>query len=131
MSRKVLLVIGALWAAFGAACLAAPTGMLALTGIDLASAQGTTEIRAMYGGAQLGFGGFLVFASRQPGLVRPALIALALVMAGFALGRLCGIAVDGASDATTLVSLATEIAIFALASVALRREAAPLAAGAG
>jgi fucose permease len=101
--------------------------MLATVGIDLTSAQSMAEIRAMYGGAQVGFGGFLLLASRQPHLQRPGLLALALVMGGFALGRLCGIALDRTFDSITLVSLATEVILFALATFTLTRNRTPLA----
>ena len=126
MSRNVLAVVGGLWAIFGVASLVAPSAILAMVGIDLTSAQSMTEIRAMYGGAQLGFGGFLLLAARRAELVRPGLLVLALVMAGFALGRVSGIAIDGAMDRTTLASLATEVALLALALFALSRAPAQL-----
>ncbi len=130
MSRTVLSIVGVLWMLFGLACLVAPSGMIAVTGIDLTSGQSTAEVRAMYGGAELGFGAFLLYASRSASLVRPALLALAMVMAGFALGRVSGVMIDGALDGVTLGSLATEVAIFALAMFALRRAPVALAAGA-
>lgn len=130
MARNVLLIIGALWVAFGVACLVAPAGMLAMVGIELTSAQSAAEIRAMYGGAQIGFGGFLLLGARRARLARPALLALALVMGGFALGRLLGIALDGSLDGATLFSLATEVVLLSLAAFALRRERAALPAGA-
>ena len=122
MSSAVLTLVGAFWATFGVACLVAPASMLAMAAIEFTSAQSATEIRAMYGGAQVGFGIFLFYASRVPQFVKPALLVLAFIMAGFAIGRLYGIALDRAFDSVTLASLAVETALFVLAALALSRE---------
>ena len=108
------------WAGFGLACFLMPTAVLSMTGVELTTSASLTEVRAMYGGAQLGFGAFLVAASLRTDLARPALIALAFVMGGFALGRLFGIALDGSTDAVNLASLATEVFTSGLAVTTLR-----------
>ncbi len=65
-SRLALAIAAAGFAGFGAACLAQPKKMLRLVDIKATSPVGTTELRAMYGGLELGFGAFFALALAKP-----------------------------------------------------------------
>lgn len=48
---------------------------------------GRIEIRAFYGGLEIGFGIFLLLCSRKPALLGPGLLAAALSLGGAATAR--------------------------------------------
>jgi hypothetical protein len=54
VSRAFLLCYPILWGLFGMACFVAPAAMLRAFGIELSTPDALTEVRATYGGAQLG-----------------------------------------------------------------------------
>jgi hypothetical protein len=124
MGRIVLILFAVGWAAFGVSCLVSPVAMLNPFNIQLLNPESLAEIRAMYGGAQIGLAAFFLYASLSQALVKPGLLLAALIMGGFALGRLTGIVIDGSFQLVTLGSLVIEVAICCLALVALRRHAA-------
>ena len=118
---RVSLWLAALaFAGFGAALLARPS-LLGVLGVALARPAAATEIRAFYGGLELGMAAFLGFASRRDAWVRPALAAQAATLGGVALARAIGMAVDGSAEPLILAFGAVEAAGALLAVAALRR----------
>jgi hypothetical protein len=130
MGRVVLTVFAVGWGLFGVACFAAPAAMLRGFGIALSGADAVTEIRAMYGGAQLGLAAFFAYASRKEALFKPALILAALIMSGSAAARVGGIVLDGSTGALTIGSVAFEVLVVCVAVFASRRlgSSAPMSA---
>jgi hypothetical protein len=124
MGRVVLTIAGILWIAFGAAGLLAPAAVVGGVGIDLGSGDALADVRATYGGAQIGIGLFFLYCSRAGARVGPGLIALALIAAGFGLARSAGIVLDGARGGLTFFALATEITAVVLALASLSRASA-------
>lgn len=120
MGRVVLAIFAVGWAVFGLACFAAPAAMLRGFGIELSQADAVTEIRAMYGGAQLGIAAFFAYAYRSEALLRPALALAALMMIGFASARAAGIVLDGSSSGLTVGSVVFEVLLAGLAVLAWR-----------
>ncbi|MCB9672535.1 MAG: DUF4345 family protein [Alphaproteobacteria bacterium] len=57
-------------------------------GRDAASGQGSVEIRAMYGGLELGMGAFLVWCGLDDARARTGLVACLLTLGGLGLARL-------------------------------------------
>ena len=96
MGRIVLIVMGILWVLFGVLGLISPAVVVGGLGIELPTADAVTDVRAIYGGLQIGIGLYFFYCSRSAELIRPGLIALALIAAGFGVGRSFGILVDGA-----------------------------------
>ena len=80
-----------------------------------------TDVRATYGGLELGFGILLVLCALRREWIRPGLWALALSTGGFAIGRLTGLLVEGTINNFMLVFLVIEIVVTLLAVFVLRR----------
>jgi hypothetical protein len=127
VSRPSTLVLaaGALaFAAFGAALLVAPS---LLGTVDLAppNATAASDLRAVYGGIELGVGAFLGLCAARPAWRTPGLTAMALALGGAAVGRLLGLTLDGAPRPIALVLGALELAGAVAALLALRALRAP------
>jgi hypothetical protein len=108
------------FAGFGAAFLAGPA-FLGVVGVVLTEPSAAAEIRAFYGGVALGLAAFFALAAARPAWQRPALTAQVLAFGGAALGRLVGLAVDGAGGPLLFALLALEAAGAGLGVWALRR----------
>lgn len=72
----------------GLACLVDPVAMLAPVGVGALSDVGIVELRAMYGGFEIGLGGFLAWCTREPTRVRTGLVAAVMTVAGIGIVRL-------------------------------------------
>ncbi|AHG89119.1 Protein of unknown function DUF4345 [Gemmatirosa kalamazoonensis] len=113
------LTLGALgFLAFGVTVLAAP-GLLAVIDVTAATATARSDVRAVYGGMELGVGVFLVLCARRAEWRRAGLAAQALAMGGVVTGRVVSLAVDGVPRPIALGFWAVELAGALLAIVAL------------
>lgn len=118
---QVSLLLAALGlVGFGLPLLVRPS-LLGIVGLEFARPAAATEIRAFYGGLELGLAAFFVVASRREDWVRPALFAQVLAFGGIVLARLFGIVVDGSAEPLILAFAALEGAGALLGAVALRR----------
>lgn len=118
---RVALILGALGlAAFGIALLIAPA-LLGVVGIELPTPAARTEIRAFYGGLEIGLAIFLAAAARRDDWLRPALFAQAAVLGGIVIARLLGVLIDGSAEPMIFLFAAIEGAGAILGFVALRR----------
>lgn len=79
--RAFLLLAAAVLAAYAVVFLASPERLGGLVGLAFDDANAFVEIRAFYGGLELGLAGFLAFAA-----FRPAHAPSALVLFAFAFG---------------------------------------------
>ena len=93
-SRLVLVVTGTVFIAYGIAFLAVPVLMAAGAGIALPVPTAVTDVRAVYGGLQLGLGCLLICWSRRPSLTTAGLYAIVATLGGITLGRTLGIVVE-------------------------------------
>jgi hypothetical protein len=92
----VLIVIAILFAGMGIYGLVAPTALVRPFEIGVPTAAGRAEIRAVYGGFGLAIGGLLIAAALDAdGIRHGAVIAVAVALAGMALGRLSSRVVGG------------------------------------
>src|SRR3954465_15395605 len=95
---RVSLRLAALaFAGFGVALLVRPA-LLGALGIELGRPAAVTEIRAFYGGLELGLAGFFAAASTRDEWLRPALFAQAASLGGIVLARMIGLALDGSAE---------------------------------
>ena len=95
--RILLWGLGLMLVAFGFAYLMFPVSMAALTGVSVSTPAAITDIRATYGGLQLGVGAFLLWSALAPDRIPSGLLALGLSAGGVASCRLVGLVVDGGS----------------------------------
>ncbi len=125
MSRLVLWLAAVTFVPFGIWVLADPTGLAAMTERTVATPTAMTESRAVDGGLLIGLGIFFAACALDPTRTRAGLLAMLLTLGGPFLGRLVGVALDGAT-AGTLQAAGFELALGALAAIALMRDARPL-----
>jgi hypothetical protein len=120
-SKIVLGFTGVVFAVYGVYCAADPDALAEITGLAFARPDGHTEVRAMYGGLQAGFGLFLIYAVAKPALRVPALQLMLFVFAALAICRLIGISITGA-DSYNAGAVAYELLTTAFVAAALRGE---------
>lgn len=118
--RFSLGVTGLLFVGLGVAFLIDPHRMADLVGIRTDRARHLIEVRAMYGGFEIGLGLFFLVAIGRTRWIRAALAAQTLGFSGLAGGRLIGLMFDG-SDRLMLGFLAIELAGALMGAVAFRQ----------
>lgn len=91
----VALWLGALSFAFFGLWLLVRPGALSGVGINADNPDARTELRAMYGGFELGIAAFLALCILRPEWTAPGLWLMLLSLGGLMTGRLIGIALDG------------------------------------
>lgn len=120
-ARIVLLIQIAALAMLGLAYFIRPEEMASFSGALLMGNAAVTEVRAYYGGLQLGLATYLAMALLRLDLLRPALIMLVSLYSVLALARLAGLWLDGGTQQTfNLYALLLEAVSAALAWWALR-----------
>jgi hypothetical protein len=105
---------------FGLWLLVDPTGALGKIGIEARSATGLVELRAFYGGMELGLGLLLAWCCVRPEWQQAGLWLVVLANGGAGLARLFAIWAGGAALGSYLVgALAWELGFAVLGGLAL------------
>jgi hypothetical protein len=118
---RISLRLAALgFAGFGVALLVRPT-LLGVVDVALPTPAALTEIRAFYGGLELGLAAFFLLASTRDAWIRPALFAQVAALGGVVLARAVGVIVDGSAEPPVLLFGAVEASGAVLGLLALRR----------
>ena len=118
--RIILLSLAGLgFLGFGLAIVAAPEAVLAPVGIS-GTAAGLVELRAFYGGLELGLAAFLFACAAKPAWRVPGLWSVALINGGIAAARLLGIGLSGEFTGFFAGALVWEIGFTVAAILALR-----------
>ena len=99
-ARILLAVQALLLAGFGLAYFIRPQEMANLSGMLLMEPASLTDVRAYYGGLQLGLAAWLGLALARVDLLRPALMLLVLLYASLFVARLGGLWLDGGAQQT-------------------------------
>jgi hypothetical protein len=94
--------------AVGGLGLLAPQILFDPTGLTLSSASAQAELRAVYFALFGGTGALLWWAVARPRYQRRALRVLSVVLAGFVVGRLVSIPLDGPPQGVALLNLVVE-----------------------
>jgi hypothetical protein len=115
---------------FGLLYLLAPTTMTDPTGFGPLGPSATTDVRATYGGLQIGLGLFLLWAAAEDARVRLALVLQVLTIGAVALSRALGILLDGEATGVLLGALAFEVLLTIAAIALLRRVPQAMPSGA-
>lgn len=121
LARSLVLASALIFILVGAGFLLIPKQYADVLEISLPTAMARTDVRATYGGLELGFGIFLVLCVVRREWIRPGLWALALATGGFATGRLVGVVAEGTINNFMLFFLVLELAVTLLAVYLLRR----------
>ena len=119
LPRLSLRLAALAFAGFGVVLLVRPE-LMAMLGLELGRPAAVTEIRAFYGGLELGLALFFALASTRDAWLAPALFAQAASLGGIVLARLIGVAVDGGAEPLILLFAVLEGTGAVLALVALR-----------
>src|SRR5688500_15143100 len=98
LAQALLLLAALVFIGIGVVFLFAPVDWARVVEIELPTSISRTDLRATYGGFDLGFGVFLALCALRPAWIRPGLAAMAIALAGFAGGRSYGILVDGCTS---------------------------------
>lgn len=116
----IVLVLAALgFLVFGAWLVVDPVGGLAGVDIGGTTPAGVIELRAFYGGLEVGLGLFLLACARRPAWHVPGLWLVLLGNLGIGLARIFGIATSGVFVPFFAYALAWEIGFPLLAALAL------------
>ncbi len=117
-------ITAAAFTGFGTALLVKPE-ILKKIGIRASGANGRTELRAMYGGMELGFGMFFAMAVLKPEWRRPALAAILLGIGGLGATRIAT-AISEHADPISYLMAGPEVAAAAMAGIALASDRSSL-----
>jgi cytochrome c biogenesis protein CcdA len=121
LNSIVIAIAGLGFVGFGASCLFWPDAVLSGVGIVTTSTEAQVEIRAMYGGLELGLGLLLLNCFKPERQHFGVLLSLASY-GGLALARLLSMLMLGTSTPFLLFALLWEAVIAALALQALRNQ---------
>ena len=120
-ARVYLVIVGAMFILIGAAYLLSPAELIEAGGIAISEVSGVTEVRAMYGGLQIGFGVFLLWAAGGRERVSAGCWAPFAVMGVIALARGGSALLEDHFVQFHIMGLAFEVTIAVLAWIAFRR----------
>lgn len=122
LARFSLFLSALMFAAFGLWFLADPVGSARLVEIVLPTTTARIDFRATYGGLNLAIAALLLLAALRPAEhARAGLLLQIAALAGYAGGRLAGMAADSAAPMPMPVILAFEIGGVGLGVIALLR----------
>ena len=120
LAKPFLVLCGAAFVLIGANTFVDPLAAMTPVELNVDTVSARNELRANYGGLQLGMGLLLLAGFREPRITASALLAQALLVGGLAVGRATSIALDGLPNTFVLGLLAVE-ATTAIVSLALFR----------
>ena len=128
-ARIFLAVFGLLSVLYGIYCFVDPGFLAAFAGVASTSTTGTTELKAMYGGLQTGFGALALFGALRPAHAPTILLATIFQFAGLGSFRLMGALAAGDFSSYTSQGIAFELGSTAIAFFLWRSLARARAAG--
>jgi hypothetical protein len=121
-ARIVLIIQALALIGLGLAYFVRPMEMTNLSGMLLMAPAAITDVRAYYGGLQIGLGVYLLMALSRVDQARAALTLLVLLYSALALARIGGLWLDGGAQQTfNLSALLIEVVSVGLCFYALRR----------
>lgn len=118
-SKCLVVLAGLGFLGYGVAFLIAPEATLAGAGMQLTGSGSGVELRAFYGGLELGLGLWLIFAGLNDKLLRPGLWLTMASNGGIGCSRLLGLALGGAWTPFFGYALPWELGFAALGAGAL------------
>ncbi|HCP44578.1 MAG TPA: hypothetical protein DIU15_00860 [Deltaproteobacteria bacterium] len=122
--RILVLLSGAIFLFFGAWLFTIPTALEGI-GIQLTTQEAVIDVRATYGGLELGLAAFFFIAQGKPSWYRPSLFAAALAIAGFGACRLLGMALAAEAPPLMVFFFVIEVVAASVLIWAYRTTEAP------
>ena len=110
LALVILWISAGAFAGFGLLFLALPERMADTVELSARSSTARTEIRAMYGGLELGIAAFLAWCALDPARLELGLVAAALLLAGIGSGRALGAVIARSASGLTITLMAAEVA---------------------
>lgn len=126
-ARGVLVLSALPFAGIGIAFLASPHVMASYIGISSSGPTAAADLRAVYGGLQLGAAAWLLYTAQSPVRYRMGLIAQLCLYGGLAGARFLSYGIDGLPAGLALTLHAGELIALGAGVFALRRSSPPLA----
>jgi hypothetical protein len=108
-ARAFLVCSVLVWLPYGIYCFLVPGALADYAGVVGATATGSTELRAMYGGLEAAIGVFALAALLRPALTSPFVLASAFLCSGLLLARLSGVVLDGGVSGYTAGAVLFEL----------------------
>ena len=129
-ARIVLFASALAFAGTGGAFLLHPVEMTALVGIELTETVSLSDVRAVYGGLELGAALVLALLATNASTLRLGLMAQIAFFSGLVVGRVASLAADGPPNSPGFMLFGLEVAALVLGAVAfaLSRPRAALSA---
>lgn len=124
LTKPYLLVVGVLTILFGVIYLFVPATMTDPAGFGPLSGSALTDIRATYGGFQIGMGVFLLWAAGAEDRMKAGLILIALSIGSLFLSRTLGVLMDGELSPFHAQGLAIESTLTAVTLYLIRKNSA-------
>ena len=121
LARSLVFASALIFVVVGAGFLLIPRQFGGVLELSLPTAMARTDVRATYGGLELGFGIFLILCVVRREWIGPGLWALSLTVGGFAIGRVVGFIAEGTINNFMLFFLVLELAVASVALFLLRR----------
>lgn len=115
LSQIFVGLMGLAFANTGIQTLISPQAVLNNVGIVLDNTSALSSMRAVYGGMHLAFGIFCLIGILKG--TKPALTLIAIYTAGFVVGRLSGILIDGAPNQFVITWLIVEAVCGSIAAL--------------
>ena len=124
MLGKIILWVSAItFISYGLACFFAPGLPAGYAGLVISNGDAFSEIGAMYGGLQTGFGLFCLIAALKPEHYRSGLLLLVVAIGLLAVGRLYStLTGTGEVGLYTWGAMGYEFVTAVIAFIALRKE---------
>lgn len=122
LARIVLWIAGLGFIGFGIAFLIAPLETLAAAGVTVEGEIAAIELRAFYGGLEIGLGLALLACDLHDGWRRGGLLLVLASYGAIGLVRAFSMLLAGIATPFLWAAIATELGLAALAAVALLRD---------
>jgi len=116
IAKGGLIFAASVFLIIGGGFLVVPVEWAAVAEIVLPTPMARTDLRATYGGFNVGMGIFLALCALREEWIRPGVLGVALAAAGYGGGRLIGILAEGTASSWMLFFLTVELAITVVSS---------------
>lgn len=101
-AKFFIAISGMIFACYGGYLIVYPELLISIANFSIPEDTALTELRAMYGGLQLGLGLFMLCCCRRDQLVEPGLLFMSLAFFCLAATRTLGLLIDPADNGYNL-----------------------------